>query len=544
MKKILQRIGVLAAAVMLLWGYQGMEAKADYTYYTPTTPADSHMTAHYTYYSGANPTIELKLTPDEGYTFEAGESMPEVTINRGDGTVEKPEGRIKRNSTFPKDIYVLFQLSAPLTGNDTLVFSGGAVRKALELDARHPQLAKTDAARYFLVYISANYWFYERSYTDLFTYTFTDAAGNSANQYFKAELDYDADYNSGIYGSGYFCVTMIDDTVPFGNYRLEITDPTAKVTESLDFTVQERIRIGEIELTAMQELLTVGQPLPAIWQVYAYQLKESGPAITWTKDGQPVTGNVEYNTTYKATFSVTPADGFYFSDAISIYMRPEMQYDDIKLENGILTLTYSITTEADPSRDPEPGEDNNNNNNNPPENTPGPDSNNSPEQTDPGSDSNNNTDNSSIATDSEEETKDLYKIIEGAKGIWYGSTKEGLTFRGDGDFSKFAGVRVDGNWIPGDHYEAKSGSTIVTLKPSYLASLAAGEHTLSIMWIDDSASTTFTVASGAAAAQSELDNVPKTGEGVQGWMPEVLLLVAAGLVTAGVISRKQSKINR
>ena len=29
MKKILQRIGLLAAAVMLLWGWQGMEAKAD-----------------------------------------------------------------------------------------------------------------------------------------------------------------------------------------------------------------------------------------------------------------------------------------------------------------------------------------------------------------------------------------------------------------------------------------------------------------------------------------------------------------------------------
>ena len=29
MKKILQRIGLLAMAVMLLWGWQGMEAKAD-----------------------------------------------------------------------------------------------------------------------------------------------------------------------------------------------------------------------------------------------------------------------------------------------------------------------------------------------------------------------------------------------------------------------------------------------------------------------------------------------------------------------------------
>ena len=147
------------------------------------------------------------------------------------------------------------------------------------------------------------------------------------------------------------------------------------------------------------------------------------------------------------------------------------------------------------------------------------------------------------ASDDEEEV-DLYKIIEGVKSTWNGSTSEGLTIRGDGDFEKFAGVRVDGNWIPSAHYEAKAGSTIVTLKPSYLASLSEGEHTVDIMWIDDSASTTFNVAANNAATQSELDSVPKTGEGILGWMPEVLLLAAAGLVTAGAASRKYGKINR
>ena len=143
----------------------------------------------------------------------------------------------------------------------------------------------------------------------------------------------------------------------------------------------------------------------------------------------------------------------------------------------------------------------------------------------------------------DEEAVDLYKIIEGTKSTWNGSTTEGLTIRGDGDFAKFAGVRVDGNWIPSVHYEAKSGSTIVTLKPSYLASLSEGEHTVDIMWIDDSASTTFTVVANTAAAQPELDSVPKTGEGVMGWMPEILLLAAAGLVTFGGLLCRRSKIH-
>ena len=141
----------------------------------------------------------------------------------------------------------------------------------------------------------------------------------------------------------------------------------------------------------------------------------------------------------------------------------------------------------------------------------------------------------------DDSSEEPYKIINGAKSIWNGSTTEGLTIRGDGDFDKFAGVRVDGNWIPSAHYEAKSGSTIVTLKPSYLASLAEGEHTVDIMWIDDSASTTFTVAANTVAAQAELDSVPKTGEGVMGWMPEALLLAAAGLTAMGALRLKRAK---
>ena len=141
----------------------------------------------------------------------------------------------------------------------------------------------------------------------------------------------------------------------------------------------------------------------------------------------------------------------------------------------------------------------------------------------------------------DDSSEEPYKIINGAKSIWNGSTTEGLTIRGNGDFAKFAGVRVDGNWIPSAHYEAKSGSTIVTLKPSYLASLSEGEHTVDIMWIDDSASTTFTVAANTAAAQPELDSVPKTGEGVMGWMPEALLLVAAGLTAMGALRLKRAK---
>lgn len=153
----------------------------------------------------------------------------------------------------------------------------------------------------------------------------------------------------------------------------------------------------------------------------------------------------------------------------------------------------------------------------------------------------NNASETSAPAASDDSSEEPYKIINGAKSTWSGSTTEGLTIRGDGDFAKFAGVRVDGNWIPSAHYEAKAGSTIVTLKPSYLASLSEGEHTVDIMWIDDSASTTFNVAANTVTTQSELDSVPKTGEGVLGWMPEVLLLAAAGLTAMGALRLKRAK---
>lgn len=47
--------------------------------------------------------------------------------------------------------------------------------------------------------------------------------------------------------------------------------------------------------------------------------------------------------------------------------------------------------------------------------------------------------------------------------------------------------------IGAENYEAKSGSTIVTLKSSYLDTLAAGAHSLEILWTDGSASVAFTI---------------------------------------------------
>lgn len=86
-----------------------------------------------------------------------------------------------------------------------------------------------------------------------------------------------------------------------------------------------------------------------------------------------------------------------------------------------------------------------------------------------------------------------YAITEGKGSSYALQSGSSLTVRGNGDFSKFTGIKVDGVQIGADNYEAKSGSTIVTLKSSYLDTLAAGTHSIEILWTDGSASTAFTI---------------------------------------------------
>ena len=96
-------------------------------------------------------------------------------------------------------------------------------------------------------------------------------------------------------------------------------------------------------------------------------------------------------------------------------------------------------------------------------------------------------------SDNPDTPNNTYQIIDGANSSWTHDSDGNITIRGNGDFSKFTGVKVDGNLIDRSNYTAKEGSTIITLKASYLNTLSAGTHTVEILWTDGSASTTFTI---------------------------------------------------
>ncbi|MGN0370934.1 MAG: chitobiase/beta-hexosaminidase C-terminal domain-containing protein [Butyrivibrio sp.] len=86
-----------------------------------------------------------------------------------------------------------------------------------------------------------------------------------------------------------------------------------------------------------------------------------------------------------------------------------------------------------------------------------------------------------------------YEIIQEEQLNWTQGSDEGLTIIGNGDFQKFVGVNVDDNLLDSIHYDAKSGSTIITIKPEFLSTLSAGLHTIEIVWTDGSASSTFQI---------------------------------------------------
>ena len=160
-----------------------------------------------------------------------------------------------------------------------------------------------------------------------------------------------------------------------------------------------------------------------------------------------------------------------------------------------------------------------------------------------------------------------YQIIEGANGSWNQNTDGGsLKIRGNGEFSKFQNVKVDGNIIDSKNYTKSEGSTIIELHADYLKTLSEGSHTFEIVWTDGAAGTSFTVArntSGSnntgsnntgnndnndsadnsaaaaptAATAQELDKVPATGDPFGIW----LMLFAISLTGLSVMLVRRKK---
>lgn len=88
-------------------------------------------------------------------------------------------------------------------------------------------------------------------------------------------------------------------------------------------------------------------------------------------------------------------------------------------------------------------------------------------------------------------------IIEGAGQAITVDTAKDLSFRSNAPIKYFKTVLVDDMEVGADNFVLTSGSTIVTLKASFVKTLGVGEHKLSVVSTTGTAETTFTIAEAA-----------------------------------------------
>lgn len=151
-----------------------------------------------------------------------------------------------------------------------------------------------------------------------------------------------------------------------------------------------------------------------------------------------------------------------------------------------------------------------------------------------------------------------YKIIEGANSSWIQNTDGTLTFRADGNLSKFVGIKINDSWVNPENYMAASGSTIVTLKNEYLKALPEGTHKLTVVYKDGQCNTNFEIkktaeeicenSDTASTEEKEKQNEnslnPKTGDNsnLLLWIP-LLSVSLIGMLEIAIYNRKIKLIN-
>ena len=120
-----------------------------------------------------------------------------------------------------------------------------------------------------------------------------------------------------------------------------------------------------------------------------------------------------------------------------------------------------------------------------------------------------------------------YKVIEGAGSVWTKGSGKPQRFVADGNRKYFVELRVDG--LPfNEGVEISSGSTVAYINAKAMEKLSVGNHTVTFVYIDGTASAPFKVRT----------KIPPTGDAGHPalWLTLVMLGIA-GLILPGMLSR-------
>ena len=126
-----------------------------------------------------------------------------------------------------------------------------------------------------------------------------------------------------------------------------------------------------------------------------------------------------------------------------------------------------------------------------------------------------------------------YDIVKGDGSSWTEDSNGTISFTVNGAFSKFVGIKVDGVDVDKINYEARAGSTIITLKASYLDTLKVGEHTITVVYSDGSTDGTFKIVAKPGT--------PTTGDDFSIALYGSLMVVSVTALVVQLLTSKKRK---
>ena len=130
-----------------------------------------------------------------------------------------------------------------------------------------------------------------------------------------------------------------------------------------------------------------------------------------------------------------------------------------------------------------------------------------------------------------------YAITAGSGGYWYDGKNSGLSFVAIDPYSRFAGIRVDGELVDMNNYnyyhDSDNETAVVTLKASYLQTLSQGKHSITFCFWNGYCSGYFYVMDKASS--------PPTGDtaNLPLWSGMMLLSCMGIAAAAGIVLKRK-----
>ncbi|MBQ6494488.1 MAG: InlB B-repeat-containing protein [Bacilli bacterium] len=126
--------------------------------------------------------------------------------------------------------------------------------------------------------------------------------------------------------------------------------------------------------------------------------------------------------------------------------------------------------------------------------------------------------------------KYVYTIEDGNKQIFKLGDTTDIVIKASGSLDKLVGIKLNNSLVDRDNYVIESGSTILTLKHTFLNNLSAGDYTITFVYSDGSVDGSMTVMDGSSINPPTSDNV-------------IIYVSLLGLSIVGIFILLQKRVN-